>query len=128
MEGIKIFIARQAFDFLAQGWATGNFQPFIEMLSDDVIFWLPVGKQLDKSFSYADKQQIIARFEKRLEAGDRLTFSPPDDITSNETSVTFEFEAQGTINHQPVTRRNAISFDIREDKIVGIREYFGDID
>lgn len=128
MEATTIEIARQAFDDLAQGWATGNFRPFIDMLTEDVVFWLPVGKQRDNSFEYEDKQQIIARLRKRTEAGNRLMFSPPDYVTSNDITVTFEFESQGTIHNQPFKGRNAISFDIKGDKIAGVREYFGDID
>jgi ketosteroid isomerase-like protein len=128
MESTKIQTAKQAFDYLAQGWATGNFQPFIDMLADEVMFWLPVGKQREKSSEYEDKQQILARLQARTQRGDRLQFSSPDQITSNETTVTLEFETQGTIRKQPFKGRNAVSFDIKGDKIAGVREYFGDID
>ncbi|WP_427159881.1 nuclear transport factor 2 family protein [Aliinostoc sp. HNIBRCY26] len=124
----NIQIAQQAFENLAAGWATGNFQPFIDMLADDVVFWLPVGKQRDTGFTYEDKQQLIARLQARTAAGDRLIFHPPDHITSNETTVTLEFASQGTMGEQPYQSRNLISFDITGDKISGIREYFGDID
>ncbi|MDZ8052685.1 MAG: nuclear transport factor 2 family protein [Aulosira sp. ZfuVER01] len=128
MEGTKLQTAQQAFDYLAQGWATGNFQSFIDMLASEVVFWLPVGKQRDKSSKYEDKQQILARLQARTERGDRLKFNSPDHVTSNDTTVTFEFESQGTIRNQPFKGRNAVSFDIKDDKIVGVREYFGDID
>jgi ketosteroid isomerase-like protein len=128
MEETKIQIAQQAFDYLAQGWATGNFQPFMEMLTEDAVFWLPVGKQQDKSLAYEDKQQMIARLRQRTTVGNCLRFSPPDHLTSNDTTVTFEFASEGTIHHQPYQGRNAISFDLRGDKIAGVREYFGDID
>ncbi|RCJ27255.1 hypothetical protein A6770_25950 [Nostoc minutum NIES-26] len=127
METTTINTAQQAFDYLARGWATGNFQPYIDMLSDDVSFWLPVGTQRDQSFSYEGKEQIIARLRTRQAAGDRLIFSPADRITSNDTTITFEFESQGTIRNQPFRGRNAISFDVKNDKISSIREYFGDI-
>ncbi|MFN6569346.1 nuclear transport factor 2 family protein [Dendronalium sp. ChiSLP03b] len=127
METTTINTAQQAFDYLARGWATGNFQPYIDMLSDDVSFWLPVGTQRDQSFSSEGKEQIIARLRARQAAGDRLIFSPPDRITSNDTTITFEFESQGTIRNQPFRGRNAISFDVKNDKISSIREYFGDI-
>ncbi|MBD2203964.1 nuclear transport factor 2 family protein [Calothrix sp. FACHB-1219] len=129
MEGIKIQqTAQQAFDYLAKGWATGNFQPFIDMLADEVMFWLPVGQQRDTPFGYENKQQLIARFQARTERGDRLIFSQPKNIISNDTSVIVEFETQGTIRNQPFTGNNVISFDIQDDKITGIREYFGEID
>lgn len=128
MESTKLQTAQQAFDYLAQGWATGNFQSFIDMLADDVLFWLPVGKQRDNSSEYEGKQQILARLQARTERGDRLNLKSLDQITSNDTTVTFEFESQGTIRNQPFKGRNAVSFDIKGDKIAGVREYFGDID
>ncbi|WGV23633.1 nuclear transport factor 2 family protein [Halotia branconii] len=121
-------IAQQAFDHLAQGWSTGEFQPYIDMLSDQVKFWIPVGKQRNTSFGYESKEQIIARLWRRKEKGDRLTFSPPDRVTSNDKTVTFEFESQGTIANQPFKGRNAISFNVKNGKISDVREYFGDID
>ncbi len=121
-------IAQQAFDYLAQGWATGDFQPYIDMLSDQVRFWVPVGKQRSTSFGYESKEQMSARLWRHKETGDRLILSPPDHVTSNDTTVTFEFESQGTIANQPFKGRNAISFDIKDGKISGVREYFGDID
>ncbi|QSJ15958.1 nuclear transport factor 2 family protein [Nostoc sp. UHCC 0702] len=120
--------AQQAFDHLAKGWATGDYQPYIDMLSDHVSFWLPVGKQRSQPFAYEGKQQIIARLQARTEKGDRLTFSSPDRVTSNNTTVTFEFESQGTIASLPFKGRNAISFDVKGGKISAVREYFGDID
>ncbi|BAZ53683.1 hypothetical protein NIES4103_63660 [Nostoc sp. NIES-4103] len=122
-----IKIAQQAFDHLAKGWATGDFQPYIDMLSDDVTFSLPVGKQRNQPFAYEGKQQIIARLRAWTEAGDRLTLSSPDRITSNNTTVTFEFESQGMINNQTFKGRNAISFDVKGCQISAVREYFGDI-
>lgn len=119
--------AQQAFAHLAKGWATGDFQSYIDMLSDDVTFSLPIGKQRNQPFAYAGKQQIIARLQARTQTGDRLTLSSPDHVTSNNTTVTFEFESQGTINNQPFKGRNAISFDVKGDKISAVQEYFGDI-
>ncbi|WP_017653305.1 nuclear transport factor 2 family protein [Fortiea contorta] len=120
--------AQQAFEYYAQGWATANFQLFMEMLTDDVVFWLPVGKQRNKTFEYEGKQQIMARLQARSSRGDRLVLSSPDQVTSNAVTVTFEFTSQGTVRNQPFQGRNLISFDIKDDKISGIREYFGDID
>lgn len=128
METRKIQIAQQAFESLAQGWATGNFQSFIDMLSDDVVFWLPVGKQREQAFAGADKQQFIAKLQERTAQGNRLIFHHPEQITTSDTTVTFEFVSQRTIDNQPVKARNVISFDIQGEKITGVREYLGDID
>ncbi|MBW4613320.1 MAG: nuclear transport factor 2 family protein [Desmonostoc vinosum HA7617-LM4] len=119
--------AQKAFDNLARGWSTGDFQSYINMLSDDVVLWLPVGKQRSQPFGYEGKEQIIARLRSHQQAGDQVIFSPPDHVTSNDTTVTFEFESQGTIRNQPFKGRSAISFDVKNDQIYGVREYFGDI-
>ena len=36
-------MARKAFDLCAQGWATGDFAPYLAMLADEMMFWFPMG-------------------------------------------------------------------------------------
>jgi len=48
-----------------------------------------------------------------------------DSVTSNETTVVFEFRDEGMMWKEPYKNRIAVSFDVRGDKICGYREYFG---
>ncbi len=46
-------------------------------------------------------------------------------VTSNDTTVVFEFCDEVKLIEQPYKNRVAVSFYVREDKICGYREYFG---
>ncbi|OUL35773.1 nuclear transport factor 2 family protein [Nostoc sp. 106C] len=121
-------IAHQAFEAFTQGWTTGDFQPFLELLTDEFTFWYPYGKYRGKFTGQAGKAQMIAKCHEHSEAGDRLTFSSPHHITSSNTTVMFEFECEGVIDKQPYEGRIAIALEVSNGKISGFREYFGDVD
>lgn len=119
--------ARIAFDLFAQGWATGDFEPYLAMLADEMTFWFPMGPHRGKFSGAAGRQQMIAKCRDHEAAGDRLTFSTPQYVLSDDTSVMFEFEAKGLYAGQPYQGHNAIAFAVQDGKIVGFREYFGDL-
>lgn len=128
MSRATLEIAYEAFEFFAQGWATGDFQPFLNMLTDEFTFWYPYGKHRGKFTGREGKVRMVAKCREHMEAGDRLTFTPPHYITGNETTVVFEFESQGMIGGEPFQGQIAIALDVSGDKISSFREYFGDID
>lgn len=121
-------IAHQAFEAFAHGWKTGNFQPFLDMLADEVMFWYPYGKYRGKFSGQEGKAKLIAKCLEHSKAGDCLTFYPPHHTTQSDTTVMFEFECEGTIENEVYCGRIAVAFDIHNNKVVGFREYFGDVD
>ncbi|MBF2049432.1 MAG: nuclear transport factor 2 family protein [Elainella sp. C42_A2020_010] len=128
MNELTMKVAQQAFAAFAQGLATGDFQPFFAMLTDEFTFWYPYGKYRGKFTGQEGKARIVAKCHDHMQAGDRLTFSPPHHITSSDTTVMFEFECKGVIRQQPYQGRIAIALDVSGEKISGLREYFGDVD
>jgi limonene-1,2-epoxide hydrolase len=122
---VNIDIALQAFVYLAERHQKGNFQPYLDMLTDDYTFYAPAdgfrGKNVGKGRAAAFYHTITA-------AKPNFTFSKPLRITSNGFTVVIEFTDEGTLMGQPYFNRIASSFDIKEGKICGYREYFGDID
>ncbi len=128
MSELTLNIAQQAFTAFAQGWATGDFQPFLGMLTDEFSFWYPYGTYRGKFTGQAGKAQIIAKCHEHTQAGDRLTFSPPHHVTRSETTVMFEFECEGVIDKAPYCGQIAIALDVKDEQISGFREYFGDVD
>jgi ketosteroid isomerase-like protein len=44
-------------------------------------------------------------------------------VTSNETTVVFEFRSEGFLRGNPYQNQIAVSFDVRGDKICSYREY-----
>ncbi|PMB43694.1 ketosteroid isomerase, partial [Fischerella thermalis CCMEE 5330] len=54
-----------------------------------------------------------------------LKLNSLDHVTSNETTVVFEFRDEGMLFGEPYKNRVAVSFDVRGNKICSYREYFG---
>lgn len=115
-------IAQQAFEYFRSGLATGKWQHFIDMLTDDFSFWFPMGEYHGLNIG---KERAIAFFQyvsKTFDGGLTITL---DRVTSNETTVVFEFRDEGLMWGQSYKNRVAVSFDVRGDKICSYREYFG---
>jgi ketosteroid isomerase-like protein len=124
----RIKTATRAFGAFTQGWENGDFQEFLEMLTNEFTFSYPYGKYRGKFTGLAGKAQIVAKCLEHSASGDRLRFNPPHHITSNDRTVMFEFECEGIIDGEKYQGRIAIALDVSNDKICGFREYFGDVD
>jgi ketosteroid isomerase-like protein len=116
-------VAHQAFENLHHGLATGEWNPMLDMLTEDFTFWFPmgpyhglnVGKDRAKDFFYYVSEVF----------GQTIRLTSLEHVTSNETTVVFEFRDEGMIRSEPYKNRVAVSFDVRGNKICGYREYFG---
>ncbi|MBV8885263.1 MAG: nuclear transport factor 2 family protein [Chroococcidiopsidaceae cyanobacterium CP_BM_RX_35] len=115
-------IAHQAFRQFTHGLATGEWQPFMDMLAEDFTFWFPMGEfhglNVGKERAITFFDYVSATFSQGL----KVTL---DRVTSNETTVVFEFRDEGLLGEQAYKNRIAVSFDVRKDKICRYREYFG---
>lgn len=115
-------VGKKAFGYFTQGLETGEWEPFLAMLTDDFSFWFPVSK-----FHGLNQGKERARefFEYVASAySDGLTVML-DRVMSNETTVVFEFRDEGLMWGNDYKNRVAVSFDVRGDKICFYREYFG---
>lgn len=116
-------VAHQAFENLQQGLSAGDWNPMLDMLSEDFTFWFPVGPYHGLNVG---KERAKAFFEYVSQVFDRtIRLTSLDRVTSNETTVVFEFRDEGMMWKEPYKNRIAVSFDVRGDKICGYREYFG---
>lgn len=115
-------VAHQAFEHFRYGLATGEWQPFLDMLTDDFSFWFPIGKFHGLN---EGKDRAIAFFNYVNDVYSEGLTLTLDRVTSNETTVVFEFRDQGKMWGEPYKNRVAISFDVRGDKICSYREYLG---
>ncbi|NET41029.1 nuclear transport factor 2 family protein [Okeania sp. SIO2B3] len=118
-----ITVAKKAFDKFTHGLATGEWEEFLDMLTDDFTFWFPVGK-----FHGLNQGKDRARefFQYVSEAySEGLSITSLDNITSNKTTVVFEFRDEGPMWGKAYKNRVAVSFDVRGDKICSYREYLG---
>ncbi|ARV59120.1 ketosteroid isomerase [Nostocales cyanobacterium HT-58-2] len=115
-------VAHKAFEHFQHGLATGEWNQFFDMLTEDFSFWFPMGK-----FHGLNEGKEKARefFQYVSQAYKNGLFVTLDRVTSNETTVVFEFRDEGMLFGELYKNRVAVSFDVRGDKICGYREYFG---
>ena len=114
--------ASRAFQLFSQGVSSGEFQPLLDMLTDDCAARFPVAKFRSEG---SGKRAIAAYFRfvgQELKVRAKVTTVS---ITSNANTVGFEFQVKGTAAGKPTNTQNVVFFDVRGDKIIGFREYFG---
>lgn len=116
-------VAQQAFEHFTQGLATGEWQNFLDMLTDDFTFWFPMGKFQGLNTGKERAKEFFEYVSEAFKPGLKLTSL--DNITSNEKTVIFEFRDEGNLFGQPYKNRVAVAFDVRGDQICSYREYFG---
>ncbi|MBS9386608.1 MAG: nuclear transport factor 2 family protein [Dolichospermum sp. BR01] len=116
-------IAHQAFAYFTQGLETGNWQAFLDMLTDDFTFWFPMGKFHGLNIGKERAKEFFEYVSEAFQAGIKITSL--DNITSNEKTVIFEFRDEGNLFSNPYKNRVAVAFDIRDNQVCAYREYFG---
>lgn len=114
--------AQLAFQDFSRGLAKGDWQPFLDRLSDDFQFWFPAGpfqgwnQGRDKARDFFTSVSSIFPEGLTLEV---------EQITSNDTNVVFEVRSQGVMLGNPYQNQAAIAFEIRDGKVCRYREYLG---
>ncbi|MEH2420074.1 MAG: nuclear transport factor 2 family protein [Nostoc sp.] len=115
-------VAQQAFEHFTHGLGTGEWQAFLDMLTEDFTLWFPVGKFHGLNVGKERAREFFEYVSESFQGGITLTL---DRYTSNDTTVVFEFRDEERLLEQPYKNRLAVSWDIRGDKICAYREYFG---
>lgn len=117
-----IAVAQKAFKYFTNGLETGEWEPFLEMLTDDFSFWFPVSKFHGLNQGKERAREFFKYVAEAYSEGLTVTL---DRVMSNENTVVFEFRDQGIMWGNAYKNRVAVSFDVRGDKICFYREYFG---
>lgn len=116
-------VAQNAFELFKQGLAIGKWQPFLDCLTDDFVFWFPIGKYRGRNQGKEKAAEFFKYVSQIYPQGLEVNV---ERITSNETTVVFELHDQGLIRGEVLYRnRVAISLDVRGNKICTYREYLG---
>jgi ketosteroid isomerase-like protein len=116
-------VGYQAFENLKIGLSTEEWAPMLDMVTEDFTFWFPMGPYHGLNIG---KEKALAFFQYVSEVfGRTIKLTSLEHVTSNETTVVFEFRDEGMMRDEPYKNRIAVSFDVRGDKICGYREYFG---
>jgi ketosteroid isomerase-like protein len=114
--------AQTGFQLFTEGLATGEWEPFLSLLTDDFCFWFPIGSYHGLNEGKTRAREFFHYVSETFKPGLKVTLSG---ITSNETTVIFEIKSEGLMRGEPYKNRVAIAFDIRDNKICGYREYLG---
>ena len=115
-------VAQKAFKHFTNGLATAEWEPFLEMLTDDFRFWFPVGKFHGLNEGKERAREFFEYVGEAYSEGLKVTL---DRMTHNENTVVFELRDEGLMWGNPYKNRVAVSFDVRGDKICFYREYLG---
>ncbi len=115
-------IGQQAFTHFTHGLETGNWNLFIDMLTEDFTFWFPMGKYHGLNVGKDKFREFVGFVSETFSGGLSVTL---DRVTSNETTVVFEFRDEGKMRGELYKNRIAISFDISGNQVSAYREYFG---
>ncbi|MGK7941779.1 MAG: nuclear transport factor 2 family protein [Crocosphaera sp.] len=115
-------VGKKAFKKFTHGLETREWEPFLEMLSDDFYFWFPVGEFHGLNVGKERAKEFFDYVANAYTEGLKVTL---DSITSNEKTVVFEFRDEGLMWGHPYKNRVAVAFDVSGDKICAYREYFG---
>lgn len=116
-------VARQAFEHFRQGLASGEWQPFLDMVAEDVVFRFPIGEWKGVHEGKERMAQFFAYVRSAYPDG--LFITQVHSVATGGQTVLFEFEDEGTLRGNPYHGRVIVAFDVRADKICGYREYFG---
>jgi limonene-1,2-epoxide hydrolase len=114
-------LAEAAMNCYARGLATGEWEEFLNYLTDDFTFSFPVPPFQGENKGKA-KAADFFRYVSTTVFPDGLTLTIQR-RTSNGNTVIFEAESQGKIGDLPYQNQVAIAFDARGDKICSYREY-----
>jgi ketosteroid isomerase-like protein len=116
-----ITTAELGFKHWSHGLATGEWENFFSMLTDDFTFWFPVGSFQGANIGKS-KAEVFFKYvtEKVFPQGLTITL---ERMSYHEATVVFEGKSQGLMFDKPYQNQAAISFDIRGHKICGYREY-----
>jgi ketosteroid isomerase-like protein len=121
-EQTTLEVAQRGFVHFKQGLETGQWEPFLEMITDDFTFWFPLGTYAGSHMGREKAREFFQFVSQAYSQGLSLTLTG---ITSNHSTVVFEIRDEGILWGQPYKNRVAVSFDVRGNKICAYREYLG---
>jgi uncharacterized protein (DUF1330 family)/ketosteroid isomerase-like protein len=116
-------VAEAAFADLRHGLASGEWEPFLEHLSDDFTFHFPLGRYQGLNRGKAKAEEFFHFVSRAYPDG--LDVYEVVGVTAEGNRVVFEFRDRGELRGAPYENLVAISLDVCGEKICGYREYFG---
>lgn len=116
-------VAEEAFVDFRSGLATGEWEPFLERLTDDFTFHFPMGRYQGLNQGKEKAAEFFAFVSSVYPDG--LFIDEVSGVTADGERVVFEFSDHGVMFGKPYANKVAISLDVCGERICGYREYFG---
>lgn len=115
-------VATRAWALFRKAWEKGDWQPFLDMTTDDFQFYFPQGEFAGLHEGRTGKARLLAWADYHRKAGNRLR-SAATHITIAGNTAVFETTAESL---PPGGYRNfeAIVFEVQGDRIRALREYW----
>lgn len=114
--------AKRAFSRFREGLASGRWDPFTQMLTEDVEVCFPLGEFAGRNRGRDRAKAFFAHVANTFPQG--LTVEL-ERICQGGQTVMFELRDRGELRGAPYENRVVIAFDVRGDRIASYREYFG---
>jgi len=132
VRGSQVDGQRRALDAAVEafftGWATGNWQAFLDRCDDAMTFQFPVGEQRGRHVSPHGKQALVAWAMAHRAQGNRITESHVDLKLFADDWVVVCDRGSGAIGGEPYTGLHALFMRAGPSgKLVEFREYFGEL-
>jgi ketosteroid isomerase-like protein len=119
-------ILEDAYQKFLNGWASGNWQSFLDLLSNDLIFQYPAGVYRGRHLAPKGKPAMVAWANAHKEAGDRIQITPSLSVFQDDWGI-FTANSVGTYNGEPYDGNEAYFLRVQGGLIIEYREYIGDI-
>jgi ketosteroid isomerase-like protein len=113
----------RGFEAFKQGLATGAWDEFLTLLTDDFEMYFPVGQYKGLHRGKDKAQEFFTYVSEVYSEG--LVVVELLRLTASEQTVVFEFRDEGLLRGELYRNRVTVSWDIRDGKIASYREYFG---
>jgi ketosteroid isomerase-like protein len=116
-------LAEIAFQKFANGLATGEWQPYLDLLAQDFVFWFPMGKYQGRN---EGKEKATEFFNYVRTVYPTGLFATLENMVIGENTVVYEFKDEGLLfGTTEYKNRVAVAMDFKNGKITAYREYFG---
>ncbi|WP_188196065.1 nuclear transport factor 2 family protein [Nonomuraea sp. SYSU D8015] len=120
-------VADRAMDRFDHGWRTGEWDPFLAMLTPRFSFWFPEGQWRGRHEGEAGRQAIAAWAEFHADNGNRVQ-GRRRSVTTMGDRVLYEYDSRGA---SPSTAGylnwETIIVKVTGERISALHEYWGNI-
>jgi ketosteroid isomerase-like protein len=119
-------VANAAMDRFDAGWMTGDWQPFLEMLTDDFSFWFPEEPARGRFEGTAGRRAVAEWTAFHAGNGNRV-HGERRRVTVAGHRVFYEYDSVGSSAGTAAYRNwEMIVLEVRGNRVSALHEYWGD--